>query len=278
MPRFTTAVQLNESAYLLEMIVSASIIVGETPFMPTRELSDAIRGAIRERRPFSFIRVGDGEAFVLGMGSTTSKQEIEEILNMWFGTNKISDDQVSDIRAKLTSAIVDCDVLGVSNQTNGPERQRRVAITVSNLGLWDGIKPICSAEEHMHLHEHHEFSRILSRLDFVGIITPRDIAKQMQAHWDIGRVERIDLPEEYHYAKWKDSVGRHYPDRFDEIMATLKVPYRGAVFLVGAGVLGKIYCQRIKELGGIAIDIGSTFDCWAQKNSRGNVKRMRLGF
>ena len=42
------------------------------------------------------------------------------------------------------------------------------------------------------------------------------------------------------------------------------MPFPGAVFLVGAGALGKIYCQWIKERGGIALDIGSMCDAWAE--------------
>ena len=51
--------------------------------------------------------------------------------------------------------------------------------------------------------------------------------------------------------------------RFLELRETLAVPFRGAVFVVGAGAPGKIYCQWIKERGGIALDIGSICDGWA---------------
>jgi len=34
-------------------------------------------------------------------------------------------------------------------------------------------------------------------------------------------------------------------------------------------LLGKIYCDRIRELGGIALDIGALADAWVGKNTRG---------
>jgi len=37
----------------------------------------------------------------------------------------------------------------------------------------------------------------------------------------------------------------------------------GKLFLVGAGFLGKIYCDLIKRHGGIALDVGSMMDRWA---------------
>ena len=54
-------------------------------------------------------------------------------------------------------------------------------------------------------------------------------------------------------------------------MGELEVPYRGAVFLVAGGLLGKIYCHRIRELGGIALDIGALADAWVGINTRGTV-------
>ena len=50
-------------------------------------------------------------------------------------------------------------------------------------------------------------------------------------------------------------------------------PGGGALFLVGAGAFGKIYCQWIKERGGIAIDIGSIFDSWANIGRVGHPVR-----
>jgi hypothetical protein len=58
-------------------------------------------------------------------------------------------------------------------------------------------------------------------------------------------------------------TGEHYPARFCELRETLTVPFPGAVFLVGAGALGKIYCHWIQQRGGIALDIGSICDAWA---------------
>ena len=52
------------------------------------------------------------------------------------------------------------------------------------------------------------------------------------------------------------------------IQKTLDVAYQGEVFLVGAGFLGKIYCQTIKNLGGIALDIGSAADYWMGYQTR----------
>ncbi|HVT35380.1 MAG TPA: hypothetical protein VHE37_07350 [Nevskiaceae bacterium] len=53
-----------------------------------------------------------------------------------------------------------------------------------------------------------------------------------------------------------------YPTVFQRIFADIEFD-RGEVFLVGAGMLGKLLCARIRDLGGIAMDVGSIMDHWA---------------
>lgn len=65
-------------------------------------------------------------------------------------------------------------------------------------------------------------------------------------------------PEEY-----------HYPERFHAIMNQLKeADHKGKLFLVGAGLLGKAYCDAIRQAGGMAIDVGSMMDVWMGKGVR----------
>lgn len=60
----------------------------------------------------------------------------------------------------------------------------------------------------------------------------------------------------------------HFPDRYRELRRELKVPRRGAVFLIAAGLPGKVYCDWLKMRGAIAIDIGSIVDAWMGFDTR----------
>ena len=66
-----------------------------------------------------------------------------------------------------------------------------------------------------------------------------------------------------------ESLGPHYPERFEQLCDELIIPFRGAVFLIGAGGLGKIYADIVCQRGGIALDVGSVLDGWAAKATRG---------
>ena len=87
------------------------------------------------------------------------------------------------------------------------------------------------------------------------------LAARIADTFHVGQVTQYLVPGEAQYPG--TATGEHYPARFVELRSGLTVPFRGAVFLVGAGALGKIYCHWIKERGGIALDIGSMCDAWA---------------
>jgi hypothetical protein len=55
----------------------------------------------------------------------------------------------------------------------------------------------------------------------------------------------------------------HFPDRYRAIVSELRARKRvGELFFVGAGLVGKLYCEEIRKAGGMAIDVGSLMDVW----------------
>jgi hypothetical protein len=130
----------------------------------------------------------------------------------------------------------------------------------------------CDSLVHIALHRISPFYKeILSGLPFLGFIGPhRGLAAQLAVRFDIASHHTYTVPGEMRLPDHagRNQADRHFPGRFRELMAGIEVPYHGAVFLVAAGLLGKIYCHRIKALGGIAIDIGSVADAWLGYNTR----------
>lgn len=58
--------------------------------------------------------------------------------------------------------------------------------------------------------------------------------------------------------------GRHYKDHFRKIMSLIQNnAKRYDLFLIGAGFLGKIYCDEVKRCGGRSFDAGRLFDFWS---------------
>jgi hypothetical protein len=70
----------------------------------------------------------------------------------------------------------------------------------------------------------------------------------------------MKIPGEHKFRE-SDSSYAHYPVIFnltiDWISSCIEP---GDLVYIGAGILGKIYCNEVKKIGGIAIDIGSVLD------------------
>ena len=59
---------------------------------------------------------------------------------------------------------------------------------------------------------------------------------------------------------------------YDRVVEQLRQGGFDSPVLVGAGPLGKVYCNEVKLAGGVALDIGSIFDSWARRPTRGYLK------
>lgn len=109
---------------------------------------------------------------------------------------------------------------------------------------------------------------LLTGLPFLGLISSRDIGDQIRTTFGIKELVTYPVPSERGMLGAFENLGPHYPERFKQLCDELIVPFRGAVFLIGAGALGKIYADIVFQRGGIALDAGSILDGWATKASR----------
>jgi len=58
--------------------------------------------------------------------------------------------------------------------------------------------------------------------------------------------------------------GEHYKKHYKEIMRLIRLNSKNFdLFLVGGGLLGKIYCDEVKRNSGCSFDCGRLFDFWA---------------
>lgn len=102
----------------------------------------------------------------------------------------------------------------------------------------------------------------------IGPVAPDEI-KPLAGRF--GDVEWIRVPGEarkYDVAHERES---HFRAFLPEILRRRFEP--GRLWFVGAGILGKLYCQRIQECGSVAIDVGSLMDVWSgRQDTRGEVR------
>ena len=220
----------------------------------------SVQEAQKLKRPVAVIRLGDGEGAVLGYPGTTSRTDIDRYLTFWLRRKDVPDPEVFALRDQLREAIEQADILGIPR----PAQERmhhcwaavRKAVTKLDTRADLTLTALHRLMQHALL-----YRPILLNQPFVGLVSCRDVSHRLQ---DLFRIKQIRW---YGIRGARDQPGitetPHWPDGFEWVRQSLEVPFRGAVFLVGGGVFGKIYCHWIKQRGGIAIDIGSIFDSWA---------------
>jgi hypothetical protein len=228
---------------------------------------EAVAEALRTKTGFSLVRLGDGEGPILCWPDYQLPGEIPTVLNTWFGPNDLPEAEISTIADGLRHAVRSADVLGLPTKFQITVH-RRYEMVFEGLNRIEGNTTFyfTDAGVHWYLQWSGAMARLLRGRDFVGVIGCRDLGPQIADTFGIGSVHTYLVRGEHGYT---GSVSqRHWPDGFAEVMQRLDYIEPGTLFLVAAGVLGKIYCDKIKSKGGVALDIGSILDMWENIPSR----------
>jgi hypothetical protein len=248
-----------------------------------------LRERVHAGEPFSFVRAGDGEArFLIGMHEACrhgiSAAEARTLLGIiwrnWFGQDvgEVDPARLAALAAQFGDAFRSADLIGLTTAhvlSHDPSQFGYRAV----LEEWlEAIHPasgalITDAANPLFLHGEDPFFRsILAGVPFIGLISPHPhLADRLRAETGCGNIVSYLIPGETRLGRPLEASNRgaHFPGVFDEMMAGIEVPFRGACFLVAGGLLGKVYCHRIRQLGGVALDIGALADAWMGIDTRG---------
>jgi hypothetical protein len=268
-------------------VAKAAALEQSPRWLDTGRLIARLRDAIRDREPLSMIRLGDGEARFLALDDPWARTIVSAhearcmvsvIWRNWFGQaiETVDEAELTALSAMFTDALASADILGVSPA----HRLERDIFHRGYLAVLGRATDRAVAEHsaalmthafaNIFLHRRSPFyAELLSGLDFLGCISPHPgLAARLAEHHGIATYQEHIVPGEARLPARGPIPVPHFPDRFRQIMAEVRVPRPGAVVLVAAGLLGKIYCQHIRGLGGIAIDVGSVVDAWMGYGTR----------
>jgi hypothetical protein len=145
-------------------------------------------------------------------------------------------------------------------------------------------KVVTSAHAHMDLYELNLYKQVLCGVDAVQLVGCHDLTDVLQINFGVRMAKWYPTPPEF---KFKQMFGEtrvpsnesKYLDRFSRISDELRIT-ESPVFLIAAGLMGKLLCHRVRELGGVAIDIGCVADYWSGQPTRIQPPRadIRRGF
>jgi hypothetical protein len=279
----------------------------EFPLLDDTETIERVRQAVSAGRPFSLIRLGDGEAVVLSFGDDMWLQDLAYLHGHW-GAEGVTLGAVAEVQRDLQAAVGGADIVGVRDDMvnvslpddllDRPGREvkdfvssafhlrqdeignlsaigaRRLALLHRVLSRidWSDEQHFCSAWIHWDLLATGALNKILEEVTEVGLVTSRPELEHLVARRFDLRTSAVVVPDKFVEVP---EPGHHVPNRYRTIRSELTFP-EGTLVLVGAGIPGKVYCQWLKESGCIAIDVGSVFDAWVGRASRPRVLESRF--
>lgn len=221
-------------------------------------------------RPVSIIRAGDGESLTLRSNTdlATYKDCVKRVMIRQMGYEPIMAD-VEAIRHNLISAYANADIVGI------PAHKNLAQLSEDWQTVEQVVKPLCNTNKFTSTDVAYDMlyngmlEKWLTGQKAVVYIGCRDIDEGLKRRFGILRVHSYIIAPEAKFTSGYEGR-RHYPEMFNELEWWLNsAPCAGNPCLVGAGVIGKIYCNWMRDRGGVAFDVGAVMDLFYGKSTRG---------
>jgi hypothetical protein len=257
-------------------------------------LRSSLLGDIDLGAPFSLIRLGDGEGNVLFWGKygaefpNLARVCMERIWRVMFGRISANDRLWDQLYEGISTAALNARYVGIPTLKQTEQSLARLSEareqdfdlrgTTGVASVWDWYRAATQVESrtvqrvvewHVHLSLLEFYGDLIRRAGNISVITCYgDLLSRLRARFGVERGGAFLVPPQAVNIKGTpDAV--HFPDAYQRIVEALRTENRGGqLFFVGAGLVGKLYCEEIRQAGGMAIDVGSLMDVWVGEGVR----------
>jgi len=249
----------------------------------SRETGERAKGCLASRRPFSAIRIGDGEASLLAAGvypdtPALDRHAVRETLALQEDRFEADELWTGRLRELMLAAVAQADVVGVLGLWRAAQKDAalRVEALASKLpadprgvsGHWRGIdvmlrlardgalngKTVASA--HLYFGILEDLPAIIAQAERTILVSrSAEVHRALQRRHPGMRIEHVPVG-----VRGIEGPVRARPDFLLDTLLALPKDLRGCLCLVGAGIWAEPYCAWIRQRGGVAIDLGSGFD------------------
>lgn len=262
---------------------------------PGAEVARRVESCLLEGRPGSFVRLADGEGNVLA-ASFEDRPELTRWCLRATATRHLGGSEelaqaLPQLLPRYAHTLRNANLIGfpgpfgVGLALRGPRPRIRAAQGIlsvhrylqansSRLGL--ARKTGAPAGFHRALHPH--YARLLEGRR-IGIVTGHpELADALRLRMGAAEVDLRPVPRQARHVRGAATAGStgHWPGRFRELLLELREVRAGTLWLVAAGILGKVYCEVIRGAGAVALDIGHVADVWAGRATRDYDQREAL--
>lgn len=255
--------------------------VGEGPTQLSRKQTvRLVSRCVAEETPVAVVRFGEGEARLLAADPADTESVNAAIKKLRRQTGlTFSVEEMLKVKELVMSALDEADVVGLGTSASFGDEHRELGELIASVyadRIAQGRKPAHLAHSLLNNDLRNALPVLLAGRQQLSIVSCRDIAPSLKADHDLTDVAVYQVPSQYVVRDVDDSyeAAMHdvpiWPDFYRRLEAEISVRSKGEIFLVGAGLFGKSLCIRIRDMGGIALDMGSTLDSIAHKVTRGS--------
>jgi len=234
---------------------------------------------VRAKKPFALIRMSEGEARVLHVDRRRPESfgvAARKILKQTGLT--VGNRDVLHIQKLLRYAFCEADILCLTGSASWNNEYRMWMDRLKDEYFARRRKPCITTHCFVNRQLRDALPQILRGQTKVSVISCRDLRPYLKEECGIEDVEVYQVPSQYVMRKIDDEYEsslhgmKMWPTAHHKILRAIRVREKGEVFLIGAGLFGKDMCVRVRELGGIALDMGSCLDFIVGKQTRGPKK------
>ncbi|WP_048649305.1 hypothetical protein [Nitratireductor soli] len=240
-----------------------------------------VKAAIQDRKPFSLVRLSDGEGYLFPEGRFFGSADAADRERHWWGT-ELPGDLRSAIIAEARDAIAQADIVGIPAVyrfiRDHTDWSRSLTQSIQGRGLLqvlNGAPNLIAvsariAEDKVNVSSLSDLQTIASLARLAGkvIIVGSVKRENLPPPFDSGpNVELIPIPthnrtslnDKYHSGS--KPLPFVYPALLEKLRAAADP---GDLVLVAGGIIGKIFVGCARSNGAVALDIGSILDDWVQ--------------
>lgn len=232
-----------------------------------------ILNKLLKSEPISIVRIGDGESICLDALRSIETLDlcVKAVLVRQMGYEPSLKD-VKAIRSNLISCYENADIIGIPQHTQ--KTNSHWGKVLSNLEQYAPLHPkkYCSTDIGYDFLNAGYFNDLLQNRERLAYIGCRNLEAKLSKTYNIKTVSGYHTAPEAKFTSGYDG-DVHYPTQFNKASRWMDVVCKpGDLLLVGAGVIGKIYCNWWRDRGGIAFDVGSIMDEWHGVITRGSER------
>lgn len=239
----------------------------------TEDLGLKIIDHLQNGKSLSMVRMGDGEMIITNnVVERLNKFCIRQIGRV------ITNEELNYAQNNIIKSITRCDILGLPSKSH-----------ITKHPLWASIVPYynslrynnkdwnekiyCSIDSHLHLLQTKIIFNIFQTVNKIVIVSGRDIGNRLMEKFpNIKEVEYYSLPPEQIYEVNKNREINIFTLLEDITNKLVSKDRTGELLIYGTGPFGKHIGIDFSNKGGVSLDLGSVFDLFVGKITRGEGK------